>query len=365
MLEPFVFDPSLSEAWTLPASWYTEAEALALETTYVFEASWQMVGQAAWLETPGSYVATTLAEHPVLFVRDLQGELRGFYNVCKHRAGPIAEGRGSCKLLQCRYHGWTYKLDGSIHKTPEFSFSPDFTPADASLVPIQTEVWGPFLFARLAPKGPSLAEVLERIPAEVAHIPIDKMRYYRRIDYEIRCNWKVYVDNYLEGYHIPLVHPGLFKELDYQKYRVELMRYASRQDAPIRDNPASLYRRGAADPNAPAEALYFWVFPNLMLNFYPDNLQINRILPLGHERTLTIFEWYFLDPERPGMDSDFEASLAFSHKVQEEDIAICEAVQRGLKSPAYRQGRFSSLRENGVHHFHGLLCEALAASGRT
>jgi choline monooxygenase len=169
----------------------------------------------------------------------------------------------------------------------------------------------------------------------------------------------LYVDNFLEGYHIPIVHPELFRQLDYSAYRVETARFHSKQHAPIRPRAEeSLYRRNL-EPDERPEALYYWVFPNVMLNLYPDNLQTNVILPLSAERTLTRFEWFVLDPESPGVAEEFAHSFAFSDQVQKEDIAICEAVQRNLRSRTYDHGRYSVLRENGVHHFHGLLARFL------
>ncbi len=185
------------------------------------------------------------------------------------------------------------------------------------------------------------------------------MSLFKKVDYEVACNWKVYVDNYLEGYHIPIVHPELFKEIDYRAYSVETEAYHSKQHAPIRSkSEESLYRRGLPEDKEP-EALYYWVFPNLMLNLYPDNLQTNIILPLGPEKTLTRFEWYVLEPNSPGVAEEFARSFAFSDQVQQEDIAICESVHRGLRSRTYDRGRYSVLRENGVHHFHELLTRAL------
>jgi choline monooxygenase len=205
------------------------------------------------------------------------------------------------------------------------------------------------------PAAPSLAEVLGAIPGEVAKIgcPVDQLRFAYRRDYTIECNWKVYVDNYLEGYHLPAAHPSLFRELDYAQYRVDTFRYYSSQIAPIRRREAGDARRyDFADGSN--EALYYWIFPNYMLNVYPDNLSANIILPLGPERTLTIFEWFAY-----GHGGVQQATIDFSDEIQQEDIGICESVQRGLRSRNYDRGRFSVKRENGVHHFHGLLAEFL------
>jgi choline monooxygenase len=355
-IDSFTFEPDLARATTIPARWYTEPDMLKIEQRRVFDTTWQLVGRLEQVRNPGDFFACSVVDEPLVVTCDTAGQLHAFYNVCRHRAGAVVQGCGNRKTLQCQYHAWTYGLDGQLLHTPEFQGVEGFDKALNGLVPVRVDSWGPFVFVNLDERGPSLAEVLGKIPAETSHLPLDRMGFYKRVDYEIACNWKVYVDNYLEGYHIPAAHPGLFKEIDYKQYRVETERYYSKQYAPIREKPDSLYRRNL-EGDAEAQALYYWVFPNLMLNIYPDNLQINIILPLGHDRTVTIFEWYVLDVERPEVAEDFAKSFAFSDLVQKEDIEICELVQKRLGSRSYDVGRFSVLRENGVHHFHGLLSE--------
>lgn len=354
--QEFQFQPDLSLATTIPSSWYLDPDALDLEQQRVFGRTWQLVGRIDQVASPGDYFTCSIVDEPLVVTRAGDGSLHAFYNVCRHRAGPVAKGAGHRQTLQCIYHGWTYGLDGRLINTPEFDGVRCFEKHENGLRPVQVDTWGPFVFVNLDPDAPSLATVLGTIPIETAAMPLDRMGFYKRIDYEIDCNWKVYVDNYLEGYHIPVAHPGLFKEIDYRQYAVETERYYSKQYAPIREKPDSLYRRNL-DDGAAAQALYYWVFPNLMLNIYPDNLQTNIILPLGHDRTLTIFEWYVLDIDRPEVADDFHRSFKFSDLVQKEDIEICEHVQRGLRSRSYDVGRYSVRRENGVHHFHGLMCE--------
>lgn len=359
-LERYEFDSDLARAATLPSSWYLEPEMLAREKEKIFASTWQLVGHADQVREPGDYFTCTVAEEPLVVARGTDGVLRAFSNVCRHRAGPVARGGGSRKSLQCAYHGWTYGMDGALLTTPEFDGVQCFEKKDVRLPEVRVATWAAFVFVNLNPQGPELTAVLGDIPAQTSHLPLDHMRLYKKIDYEVACNWKVYVDNYLEGYHIPLVHPGLFRELDYAAYRVETADLYSKQHAPIRRRASedSLYRRNLPEGQEP-EALYYWVFPNLMLNLYPDNLQTNVILPLGHERTLTRFEWFVSDAHRPGLEEEFARSLEFSDEVQQEDIMICEAVQRGLRSRTYHQGRYSVARENGLHHFHGLLSRFL------
>jgi choline monooxygenase len=354
-------DPDPATAHTLPAAWYFGEEALARERSRVFGRSWQLVGHASAIAGPGSYLACELAGEPVVVVRDAEGRLRALSNVCRHRAGPVARGSGRRSSLQCAYHGWSYALDGRLLATPEFDGVRGFDRTQERLPELRLDVFEGFVFVNLDPDAPGLLDVLGPIAAETAHLRLERLRPYKRHDWEIACNWKVYVDNYLEGYHIPHVHPGLHALLDYSTYRVETGVWHSKQHAPLRAGVNdSLYHRHLPSDAAP-EALYYWLFPNLMLNLYPDNLQLNLVLPLGPERTLTRFDWFVSDPERPGLAEEIERSIAFSDEVQREDIAICEAVQRGLRSRFYERGRYSVRREHGVHHFHALLAERLAA----
>ncbi|HTR02475.1 MAG TPA: SRPBCC family protein [Thermoanaerobaculia bacterium] len=357
----FRFDADLASAATIPSTWYRDPAILEREQDRVFGKTWQLVGHSEQVRLPGDYFTCTVASEPLVVTRAEDGQIRAFSNVCRHRAGPVARGAGHRKALMCGYHGWTYSLDGRLQSTPEWDGVQCFEKDAQRLPAVRVEAWGPFLFVCLDASAPPLTEVLGSIPAETAHLPLEHMSLFKKIDYEVACNWKVYVDNYLEGYHIPIVHPELFKELDYRAYKVETASYHSKQHAPIRSkNEDSLYRRNLPE-GAQAEALYYWVFPNLMLNLYPDNLQTNIILPLGPDRTLTRFEWYVLEPNSPGVAEEFARSFAFSDQVQQEDIAICEAVQKGLRSRTYDRGRYSVLRENGLHHFHELLTRALRA----
>lgn len=356
----FALDPDLARAATIPASWYTDPAMLEREMERVFRRTWQYATSLDRLRFPGNYVAVDVVGIPVVLTRDLDGTLRAFYNVCRHRAGVVAKGAGNRKTLQCRYHGWLYGLDGSLKNTPEFEGVECFDRAEFGLVPIRVETWGPFAFVNLNDDAPSLMEWLGEIPAETARFDFFNMRQVERRDYHVNANWKVYIDNYLEGYHIPIAHPGLYRELDYDQYRVDTFRYYSSQYAPIRparkeDAAGRIYTALEGDD----QAFYYWIFPNFMLNIYLGMLQINVIVPLGHDRTLTVFEWYFADPGTPETWNQLQDSIAFSDEIQQEDIELCEDVWRNLRSGTYTQGRYSVKRENGVYHFHSLLHEFL------
>jgi phenylpropionate dioxygenase-like ring-hydroxylating dioxygenase large terminal subunit len=348
--------PETGRATTIPASWYLDPAMLARERERIFSRSWHWAGRAEDVARPGDSFTCDVLGEPLVVVRGDDDELRALHNVCRHRAGPVACGKESRKQLQCRYHGWTYGLDGKLRRAPEMEGVEGFSTAEVALAAAGVEEWPPLVFVHLGEGATSFRETTPRIPAEVARagFPIEKMRAVERREYLVECNWKVYVDNYLEGYHIPMIHPALFREVDYERYRVETHRFHSRQLAPLRSGGGGDRDRTYPAGRGADEALYYWVFPNLMLNFYPGNLQVNAVVPIDVGRTLTIFEWYGLPSE------DLSAAIAFSDQVQREDMSICRDVQRGLASRSYDRGRLSARRENGVHHFHLLLDELLA-----
>ncbi|MFN9740848.1 MAG: aromatic ring-hydroxylating oxygenase subunit alpha [Acidobacteriota bacterium] len=354
----FEIDKRIEYAETLPSICYTIPEYLAGEQERIFSRSWQLVGRLDQLPAPGSYLTGEIGGEPIVILRGRDDQLRGFINVCRHRAGPIATGSGQAERLRCGYHGWTYDLDGRLVGLPDFSGVACFNREEMGLIPVEVGTWEQFIFARIKSQqelSPSLVELLGEIPDVARGYDIGSMKFAERRDYTIECNWKVYVDNYVEGYHVPIIHPGLMREIDYRNYRTLTSRYYSRQDAPIRTEPDEQRRYVASGDHR--EALYFWVFPNLMLNIYPDNLSTNLIVPLGHDRTLTIFEWYFNDVDSPAAQEKIAATVELSDEIQQEDITICEAVQKRLGSRHYGRGRYSPKMENGLHHFHSLWLE--------
>ena len=354
--DTYEFDANLATAATPPSWWYTSADFLALEKEKVLARHWQLVGRAEQAAQPGQFFTAEIAGEPIIVARGGDGKLRAFSNVCRHRAGPVATGEGACKRFRCAYHGWTYALDGALLGTPEFAGVEGFDQSAHVLPQFQAKTWGGLIFANLDAKAAPLGEFLEDLPERLAGRGMSKMKLAARKEWELNANWKTYVDNYLEGYHIPSVHPGLNQEIDYGGYWTETKKHYSIQHSPIRpDQAARLRLVEGAEP----AALFIWLYPNLMLNIYPDNYSTNLIIPLGPERALTIFEWYFRDPETPETQAKIKQTIELSDEIQIEDINICEAVQRGLRSRHYDKGRYSVKRENGVHHFHKLLADSL------
>jgi phenylpropionate dioxygenase-like ring-hydroxylating dioxygenase large terminal subunit len=357
----------LERARTLPRRWYVDPAFLEAEQTRLFPRSWQWVGRAADVEAPASFFTAELFGEPLLVVRDAAGTLRCLSNVCRHRAGRIADGAGQARSLSCRYHGWRYALDGRLEHAREMDEAAGFDPRSCSLPAFDVAEWGPCVFVRVDPGGPSLAEAFGEIEREVAAAGFapSAMTHFARRDYDVACNWKVYVDNYLEGYHIPIAHPALFRAIDYAQYRVEPRGLHSKQHAPLRSwvAPREIAGRDRRFLRVAGEeqALYYWIFPNLMLNFYPDNLQLNVVVPLDHRRTRTVFEWYAAPDLGATGRRSVEAAIEFSDEVQREDILVCEDVQRGLASRHYERGRFAPRGEAGVYHFQQLVARHLRA----
>ena len=351
-------DPAVERAWTLPSRLYTDPSVFVSEKEKIFSRTWQVVGHASQVANAGDYFTTEVVGEPLLCVRGADGKLRGFYNVCRHRAGPPAEGCGSRKLFRCGYHGWTYGLDGALISATEIECVEGFRPEDFSLAPVRIEEWFNLVFVNLDPQARPLRESLGELPKQAERFPFSEMKLFARRTYDMKCNWKTYVDNYLEGYHLPSVHPGLNRELDFSAYVVEPHPSHVRQFSPIRgaqpgDTTPRRYREAREDLTTD----YFWIFPNWMLNCYPDNVSLNIVLPVEPERSLAIFEWYL--PDNDHASTAANASVEFSDQIQMEDVAICEVVQKNLRSRSYSRGRFSVKQEKGVHAFHRMYAERI------
>lgn len=343
----------LERARTIPSAWYFDQEIFDLESRRVFGESWQMVGRTSQLEKPGSFVTADVAGEPVLVVRDEHGTLRAFHNVCRHRAAQVInQAEGQVTKLRCRYHGWTYDLAGRLRGVPEFDGVQDFCKESEGLAPMAVEECGPLAFIHQGTPRQKLADFLDPFPAQTAALGLEAMKFCGRREYEIGCNWKVFVDNYQDGgYHVNTVHPGLAGALDYAHYRTENHAHSSVQISPIK--PATDATVGKVRTGS--HAYYWWIFPNLMVNLYQGVMDTNLVLPLGPDRCRVIFDFYFTHTEGADNQKFIADSMAVAHQVQLEDLGVCEEVQRGLKSRSYDTGRFSVKRESGGYHFHRLL----------
>lgn len=352
ILQSYQPDTPLDRAATIPAAYYTDTRVHDLERRSVFGNTWQCVARLDQVSQPGQFVTADVAGEPVVIVRGQDGALRGFFNVCRHHAAAVmTEAEGRCSVMQCPYHAWTYGLDGALKGMPEWEGVNNFDRADYGLMPIRVEAWENFVFAQLGDDERSLSAYLGDMAERVAPLKLTSLRFFERRTYDLACNWKVYVDNYLDGgYHVPHVHKSLTTVLDYAAYKIETCGNYCLQWSPMtagKDDETASVRKGDT-------AYYYWVYPNFMLNWYEGVMDTNLVLPLGVDRCRVIFDFFFADVGPNAMDHN-EKSMAVGERVQQEDIGVCESVQRGLRSKAYDVGRLSVRREAGEHQFHRLL----------
>jgi choline monooxygenase len=356
------YDPyaPLAEARTIPAPWYVDPRVMQLERHTVFNRSWQMVGRAEQVREPGQYITWELAGEPILIVRGSDQSLRGFFNVCRHHAAAVmTDPEGRADTFRCPYHGWTYTLEGTLKGTPDFAGVCGFDRAANGLVPVEAALWENWVFVKLERNGPSLEEFLSTdLVVQMRRLGLGNLRWMERRRYTLECNWKVFVDNYLDGgYHVPHLHRGLDSVLDYSKYTIENGERFCVQSSPM-VTKGSEARTGAVRKGE--RALYYWIYPNFMINWYEGVMDTNLVCPRGVARTEVIFDFYFADISEQVREHNL-ASIAVGERIQDEDVAICKSVQRGLTSRAYVAGRLSRRREAGEHLFHRLLYADLKA----
>ena len=354
LLELYNPNNPLDHASTIPSPWYFDEQIAELENADVFGKTWQAVGRADQVQKPGQFLTADIAGDPVVVVRGEDSQLRAFYNVCRHHAAAVVtEAQGCAKQFRCPYHGWTYGIDGTLKGMVEFDGVCDFERAANGLVPVHVDTWENFVFVNLDPDAGSLRDSLGSIPPIVAPLQLTKkLRYLDRRVYNLQCNWKVYVDNYLDGgYHVPHAHKGLSSVIEYTKYTIENFERACLQSSPLSSDASS---ESAVASTRQGRAFYLWIYPNFMLNAYEGVMDTNVVVPLGVDKCAVIFDYYFSDTSAAAETRNRE-SIAVSEKVQDEDMGICDAVQRGLGSRAYLAGRLSVRREAGEHLFHRLL----------
>jgi choline monooxygenase len=347
----------IRQAWTLPARFY-RAETFAAHSRAVFEPSWQFIGDDDPLKTPSSVLPLKLHDglynEPILLTRDDDDRLHCLSNVCTHRGTVLVHGAGHEKTLTCRYHGRRFALDGTFKFMPEFDGCVGFPSERDNLSRVPLGRWGSFLFASMRP-GAEFDSWIGDMRSRLDWLPLQDFRFdpTRSRDYLVNAHWALYVENYLEGFHIPFVHASLNDQLDYSNYRTEMYAWSSLQVGIGRggdhgfDLPPT-----SPDKGQKVAAYYWWLFPNLMFNFYPWGLSVNVVRPLAFDRTRVSFLTYVWDASK--LDRGAGAGL---DRVEREDEAVVEAEHRGMQSSFYSRGRYSPTREQGVHHFHRLLSQ--------
>jgi phenylpropionate dioxygenase-like ring-hydroxylating dioxygenase large terminal subunit len=359
---PFEFsiDPEIRRAETLPGAFYSDPALFERQRERIFARSWQMVGDTDAVKVPGQVHPTVLCdgllEEPILLVRDRSDELHCLSNVCTHRGALLCEAPGIETALRCHYHGRRFALDGRFVSMPEFEGVEGFPSDRDSLPKLPMARWKQFLFAALEPAMP-FQELLGDMEERVGYLPFEAatLDAARSRDYLVRANWALYCDNFLEGFHLPYVHAGLAGAVDYPSYRTEPQRWSVLQIGLAAGAEETFdLPPGHPDKGERIAAFWYWLFPNVMFSIYPWGVSVNVVQPLAVDRTRVRFLHYAWAPER------LEASAGNAiDRVEREDEAVVESVQKGVRARLYRSGRFSPARESGVHLFHRLLAAAL------
>ena len=357
------YHPLPEHSYSLRAEAYVDPSWDAVDRAAIFARTWQWVCHVEQLRDPGNYVAATIAEQPIVIVRDQTGQLRAFYNVCKHRAHELVSGSGTTRNLVCPYHAWTYGLDGQLKASRRADRLPDFDAGRICLDAIQVEEFGGFIYVNLDPDADPLAQQAPDLAAEIAEWApdVDKLTLAKRLTYRINSNWKNVIDNFLECYHCHIAHKEFVDLVDMDTYEVKTHGIWSSHFADAGGRANTAY--DVADATVRIHAVW-WLWPNTCLLRYPGrgNFMVLQVLPDGPDHCTEIWDFYLEDTELT--EAEVESVRYIDEVLQVQDIDIVESVQRGMCTPAFDQGRIvvdpegSGLSEHGVHHFHGLVLDA-------
>ena len=356
----FKVDQDIEKAETLPSKFYMNESIFELVKSKIFLKSWQWIGHENLVKQPNSVYPFNLMENfldePMLLTKDENEVISCLSNVCTHRGNLLSLDPGKLKNLVCFYHGRRFNLRGGFEHMPEFERAKEFPRECDNLFRFSMENWGPFLFVGLQPDY-DIKKVFSKINERIGFLPLNKFLLRKDLskDYMVNANWALYCDNYLEGFHIPFVHEDLNKELDYGDYETEIYDFCNVQVGYTKDASIAFdFPKGHIDYGKKIAAYYFWVFPNMMFNFYPWGLSVNVVNPISIDKTEVCFIPYVYDSKK--LDSGAGSIL---DQVEKEDEFVVQNVQRGMHSRYYNTGRFSPTREKGVHHFHLLVSNFL------
>ncbi len=329
---------------TLSASLYRDPAVFETERRHIFARTWLLFAHECQLPEPGSYLAQTVAGYPLIAVRGEDGQVRAFHNVCRHRAGPLArDGQGKCEhQLVCLYHGWRYALDGRLASARDFGPAAGFDPRDYALVPLKCENWRGFIFVNMDQDAEPFTQVAASLEMRMKHLPIARFTKVRTSTHDMKCNWKTYVENYLEGYHIPVLHPSLSASLA-RDYGTEL-------------DPPAIFYRATPQKGAAVAGLWAWLWPCLGVNVYADGILMERMWPLDYQHTRLDYLYLFAED---ASEAEIARQVQQSLVTTAEDIFICEAVQRNLDAGIYDTGRLSPRHESGIAWFQREVARAL------
>ncbi len=356
----------IEDGWTLPAGWYADERVWELERERIFATGWQYAGRTEQVRTHGSFFVSRAGHIPVVVVRDREGTLRGFVNVCRHRGHPVASGEGCRETLQCPYHAWTYDLDGSLRCAPRAEREPGFDPTQLSLRPVSVDSWGPFVFVNPDPRANALADTLGELPELIAAsgVEVDDLRFHSHHEWEVKSNWKVAIENFLECYHCPVAHPGFAKliDVDPDAYLLTVNASYSSQVGRIRESALAGNGKAPYVPRgAVTQAQYHFIWPTTTISIEvgPMNVAIERWVPTGLRTTAEVTDYFFGEDVS---EEQVQEVIEFGTQVGEEDLALCESVQSGLDSRAVPQGRLMRESEQLIHDFQRKVVAALDLS---
>ncbi len=361
------FDKDPSQSFSLHADAYTKSEWFAADKRNIIGQSWQWVCHVEKTREPGSYATAEIAGQPIAVVRDKNGELRAFYNVCKHRAHQLLSGEGKTSLIVCPYHAWAYKLDGQLQGAPHTQNLKQFNKDEICLDQVLVEEFCGFVFVNLNPAATSLASQSGDLATEIMHWApdVEDLTFGYRLSYDIKSNWKNVVDNFLECYHCPVAHKDFCNLVDMDTYKVTTHGIYSSHMADAGNTPNTAYDVSEATVKTHA---VWWLYPTTCLMRYPgrSSMIVLNIIPVDVDRTLETYDFYLESPEPNAME--LETIRYLDEVLQVEDINLVESVQKGMNTPAFNQGRIvhdpkgSGKSEHALHHFHGLVLDAYGNS---
>ena len=361
----FGYDRDPARSSSLRSEAYTQADWFDADLKAIIAKTWQWVCHVEKTREPGSFITVYIAGHPIAVVRDKEGMLRAFYNVCKHRARELLSGEGTTTRIMCPYHAWVYRLDGQLARAPQTESLVDFNVKDVCLDEVQVEEFCGFVFVNLDPKAAPLAVQSGDLETEIRHWApdVDQRTFGHRLTYDIKSNWKNVVDNFLECYHCPTAHKDFCDLVDMDTYKVTTYGIYSSHMADAGQSPNSAYDVSNATVKTHA---VWWLYPTTCLMRYPgrSSMIVLNIIPVGPDRTLETYDFFLETPEPDALELD--AIRYLDEVLQVEDIGLVESVQRGMNTPAFSQGRIvhdpggSGKSEHAVHHFHGLVLDAYA-----
>jgi choline monooxygenase len=334
----------------LPARWYWERAIYDAERRQIFAREWQLVCPASDLPGPGDYVAAEVAGYRIFVIRDRDGQLRGFHNVCPHRASQLLEdGQGHRDLLRCPYHGWVFDTQGNLRRAPDFGEADWFKKEEHGLMPIRVETWRGLVFANLDADARPLEDALGSLPETVKEYPIEGFTKVRQVEFEMRCNWKTYTDNFVEGYHIPGIHPAFHAVIDFSRFEATHGDALVIMTAPQKSG--SIYG-----------GLWLWGWPNFTLSVYPGGMNCSRIVPVSENRTRLVYSFFFRDTSAAARERN-ERTIETNAAIVREDFGICERSQANLQAGIFQRGPLSPKHEVGVRYFHDRVRQALGREG--